>query len=93
MQHCIVGLMPKKEATKKTCVLSQLPRTTRRLLTDPARKTARRPHLEELKGLLEEKRHIQREIDKTQEELERVTMATTQQLVACIESRVGALRK
>ena len=63
------------------------------MLTDPNRKTARRPHLEELKELLEEKRHIQREIDKTQDELERATVAVSQQLGACIKSRVDALRK
>ena len=63
------------------------------MLTDLDRKTARRPHLEELKELLEEKRHIQREFDKTQDELERATMAVSQQLGACIKSRVDALRK
>lgn len=63
------------------------------MLTDHGRKTARRPHLEELKELLEEKRHIQHEIDKTEDELERATMAVSQQLGACIKSRVDALRK
>lgn len=63
------------------------------MLTDHGRKTARRPHLEELKELLEEKRHIQHEIDKTQNGLERAMMAVSQQLGACIKSRVDALRK
>ncbi|GAB7332973.1 hypothetical protein MBLNU13_g04672t1 [Cladosporium sp. NU13] len=56
-------------------------------------KTAQRPHLEELKELLEEKRHIQCEIDKTQNELERASAAVSQQLIACIKSRVDDLRK
>ena len=43
--------------------------------------------------MLEEKKHIQREIDKTQDEMERATAAVSQQLAACIKSRVVALRK
>jgi hypothetical protein len=63
------------------------------VLTDLDRKAARRPHLEDLRDLLEEKKQIQRQIDQTQDELERATMAVSQQLVACIKSRVDALRK
>jgi len=59
----------------------------------PSRRLAQRPHLEELKELLEEKRRIQLEIDKTQNDLERASMAVSQQLAACMKSRVDALRK
>ena len=43
--------------------------------------------------MLEEKKHIQHEIDKTQDEMERATAAVSQQLAVCIKSRVDALRK
>jgi len=59
----------------------------------PSRRLAQRPHLEELKELLDEKRRIQLEIDKTQNDLERASMAVSQQLAACMKSRVDALRK
>jgi hypothetical protein len=38
-------------------------------------------------------KRIQREIDRTQDELERGSMAVMQQLGACIKTRVDALRR
>jgi hypothetical protein len=52
-----------------------------------------RPHLEDLRDLLEEKKHLQHEIDKTRDEVERANAALSQQLAACIKSRVDVLRK
>lgn len=58
-----------------------------------SRSLAQRPHLEDLAELLAEKEQLQHKIEKTNDKLERAQLAVSQQLGACIKSRVDALRK
>lgn len=93
LRHYIVGPRLRTEPTRRTCRFTHCHNILFQMLTDFNRKIAQRPHLEELKELLEAKKHIQREIDKTEDELERASMAVSQQLIACIKSRMDALRR
>ncbi|KAM0690307.1 hypothetical protein Q7P36_009074 [Cladosporium allicinum] len=56
-------------------------------------KSAQRPHLEELAQLVKKKKRLEREIEKSIDEMNRAQSAVAQQLGACIRSRVDALRK
>ena len=58
-----------------------------------SRRQAQRPHLETLAELLAEKTQLEHEAEKISGELERAQIAVSQQLAACIKSRVDALSK
>lgn len=58
-----------------------------------SRKSAQRPCLEKLAGLISKKKLLETEIEKLLDNLQQADAAVTQQLDACIKSRVNALRK
>lgn len=57
------------------------------------RKAAQRPHLEMLAQLVEKKKRLEREIEKSLGEMARAQNAVSQQVGACVRSRVEALQK
>lgn len=58
-----------------------------------SRKSAQRPYLERLAELVSKKKLLEAEIAKLLDDLQQADTSVTQQLDACIKSRVNALRK
>lgn len=58
-----------------------------------SRKSAQRPYLERLAELVSKKKLLEAEIAKLLDDLQQADSSVTQQMDACIKSRVNALRK
>lgn len=58
-----------------------------------SRKSAQLPYLERLAELVSKKKLLEAEIAKLLDDLQQADTSVTQQLDACIKSRVNALRK